>query len=42
MSSTGDKRVMEIVPEELHQRVSLIIGSKADVEEAALCWQAGQ
>ncbi len=42
MSSTGDKRVMEIVPEELHQRVPLIIGSKADVEEAAGCWRGGQ
>ena len=41
MSSTGDKRVMEIVPEELHQRVPLIIGSKADVEEAVDCWRTG-
>lgn len=31
-SSTGDERVLEIVPDELHQRVPLIIGSKDDVK----------
>ncbi|MBI5453569.1 MAG: class 1 fructose-bisphosphatase, partial [Deltaproteobacteria bacterium] len=38
-SSTGDKRILEIVPEELHQRTPLIIGSKADVEEAESFWK---
>jgi fructose-1,6-bisphosphatase I len=38
-ASTGEKRMMEVVPEELHQRTSLIIGSKLDVEEAERCWQ---
>ena len=38
-ASSGDKRILEIVPEELHQRTPLIIGSKADVEEAVACVQ---
>lgn len=38
-ASTGDKRVLDIVPEGLHQRTSLIIGSKADVEEAESLWK---
>jgi fructose-1,6-bisphosphatase I len=38
-ASTGDKRVLDIVPEKLHQRVSLIIGSKDDVEEAESFWK---
>ncbi|MBI4949791.1 MAG: class 1 fructose-bisphosphatase [Deltaproteobacteria bacterium] len=38
-SSTGDKRVLDIVPEELHQRTPLIIGSKADVEEVESFWK---
>lgn len=33
-SSNGETRIMEVVPTELHQRTPLIIGSKADVEEA--------
>lgn len=39
LSSTGDKRIMDIVPDELHQRVPLIIGSKADVQEAESFWK---
>lgn len=35
-SSNGSARTMEAVPSELHQRTPLIIGSKADVEEAVL------
>ena len=38
-ASNGDKRILEIVPEELHQRTPLIIGSKTDVEEAVACAQ---
>ncbi|MET0285148.1 MAG: class 1 fructose-bisphosphatase [Polyangiales bacterium] len=33
-ASTGDQRVLDIEPSELHQRVPLYIGSKADVEDA--------
>ncbi|MEE9614698.1 MAG: class 1 fructose-bisphosphatase [Thermodesulfobacteriota bacterium] len=36
-ASTGEERIMELLPTELHQRTSLIIGSKADVEEAERC-----
>jgi fructose-1,6-bisphosphatase I len=32
-STTGTKRVMEITPEFVHQRVPIIMGSKNDVEE---------
>merc|ERR1712157_417619 len=32
-SSTGRKRVMEITPDVVHQRVPIIMGSKKDVEE---------
>ncbi|MBI5887948.1 MAG: class 1 fructose-bisphosphatase [Deltaproteobacteria bacterium] len=39
-ASTGAGRIMEIEPVELHQRTSLIIGSKLDVEEAEACWKA--
>ncbi len=38
-ASNGDKRILEIQPEELHQRTPLIIGSKLDVEEAVACGQ---
>jgi fructose-1,6-bisphosphatase I len=31
-ATTGRKRVMELQPEELHQRVGLVIGSKKEVE----------
>ena len=33
LSSTGTKRVMEIVPEIVHQRVPMIMGSKNDIQE---------
>jgi len=39
-ASSGDERILEIKPTELHQRTSLIIGSKADVEEAERFWKA--
>ena len=31
-ASTGRKRILEVVPDRLHQRVPLILGSKAEVE----------
>ena len=33
-ASDGTQAILDIVPEELHQRTPLFIGSKADVEEA--------
>jgi fructose-1,6-bisphosphatase I len=33
-ASTGSERILEIAPSELHQRVPLFIGSKADVADA--------
>lgn len=38
-ASTGDQAIMDVEPTELHQRVSLIIGSKEDVEEACQYWR---
>ena len=32
MSSTGYERIMEMTPENLHQRVPVILGSKNEVE----------
>ncbi|MBE9528248.1 MAG: class 1 fructose-bisphosphatase [Proteobacteria bacterium] len=37
-ASTGTERIMEITPTSLHQRTSLVIGSKNDVEEAESMW----
>jgi len=33
-SSNGSKRILEIIPEELHQRTPFLIGSKQDVQDA--------
>ena len=33
-SSNGSKRILEIIPDKLHQRTSFIIGSKQDVQDA--------
>ena len=33
-ASDGHQRVLDIVPDDLHQRIPLIVGSKEDVEEA--------
>lgn len=38
-ASNGDKRILDIVPQELHQRTPLVIGSRADVEEAEKAWK---
>ena len=32
LASTGEGRIMEVMPEEIHQRVPVIIGSKDEVE----------
>lgn len=31
-SSTGHKRIMELVPEHIHQRVPVIMGSRCEIE----------
>jgi len=33
MSTTGTQRIMEIVPESIHQRVPVVMGSKNEVME---------
>ena len=33
MAIDGERRILDIEPEELHQRVPLFIGSKEDVEQ---------
>jgi len=40
LSSTGTKRVMEIEPEEVHQRVPIVMGSKNDVQEVVDAYKA--
>ncbi len=42
MATTGDKRVMEIKPTSLHQRVPLVIGSKWEVEKYCEFYQAAR
>ena len=37
MATTGENRILDIQPEELHQRVPIFIGSKTMVEEALQC-----
>jgi fructose-1,6-bisphosphatase I len=34
LASTGRKRILEIKPEELHQRIAYYVGSKLMVEKA--------
>lgn len=38
-ATTGKKRILDVEPSELHQRTSLIIGSRTDVEEAEACFK---
>jgi len=33
ISTTGTQRVMDIVPDVVHQRVPIVMGSKSDVQE---------
>jgi fructose-1,6-bisphosphatase I len=32
MASTGKKRIMELMPKEIHERVPVVMGSKEEVE----------
>jgi fructose-1,6-bisphosphatase I len=38
----GDRRILDIMPESIHQRTPLIAGSRGDVEEFQRCWAAGR
>ncbi len=40
-ATDGVRRILEIIPETLHQRVPLFIGAKADVEHAASFYKKG-
>jgi fructose-1,6-bisphosphatase I len=40
-ATTGDQRILEIVPTSLHQRVPLIIGSSQDVSQYQTFWKNG-
>lgn len=40
MATTGETRILDVQPGELHQRVPIFIGSKAMVEEAVACLKA--
>ena len=42
VSTTGTKRVMEITPEYVHQRVPIIMGSKNDIEEVIEAYAAAK
>jgi fructose-1,6-bisphosphatase I len=42
ISTTGTKRVMEIKPEYVHQRVPIIMGSKNDIEEVMEAYAAAE
>jgi fructose-1,6-bisphosphatase I len=35
MAIDGQKRILDLVPQKLHQRTPLFLGSKGDVTEAA-------
>lgn len=39
VASTGQGRIMEVMPEEIHQRVPVIIGSKEEVEHCVACYK---
>jgi fructose-1,6-bisphosphatase len=40
-ATTGDQRILEVVPTSLHQRVPLIIGSCKDVVQYQEFWKKG-
>ena len=39
-ATTGDERILDVEPQELHQRVPIFIGSKSMVKEAVACLKA--
>ena len=40
-ASTGEERIMDIVPTHLHERTPLILGNKAEVEQTVSTIQQG-
>lgn len=42
LSTTGTKRVLEILPEKVHQRVPIVMGSKQDVQEVIDAYAAAK
>ena len=40
IATTGEQRILDVMPTELHQRVPIFIGSKGMVEEAVACLKA--
>lgn len=39
IATTGTKRILDIEPTSIHQRVPIFIGSKDDVEEVLECYR---
>ncbi|MEM0912735.1 MAG: class 1 fructose-bisphosphatase, partial [Pseudomonadota bacterium] len=42
LASTGHCRIMEVMPEEIHQRVPTLLGSKEEVEYCLQCYQEAE
>jgi fructose-1,6-bisphosphatase I len=42
MATDGHRRILEIEPEEVHQRVALCVGGKAEMDELRRCVEAGE
>jgi fructose-1,6-bisphosphatase I len=40
LSSTGKARVMDVIPENVHQRIPVILGSKTEVQEVINAYNA--
>jgi fructose-1,6-bisphosphatase I len=39
LSTTGKQRVLDVVPDSIHQRVPIFLGSKEDVEDLLKFYQ---
>jgi fructose-1,6-bisphosphatase I len=42
MATDGMNRILDIVPDNLHQRVPLFVGSKKDVEQVRAIYEKAQ
>ena len=40
LATSGDQRILEIQPREIHQRTPVVLGSRTEVEEFHECWNA--
>ncbi len=38
LATNGDQRILDIQPEEIHQRTPFVVGSRAEVTEFQRCW----